>query len=309
MKEKNTEKMINKIKNIKKSQNAVILAHNYQIPEIQDAADFVGDSFALAIQASKTDADVIIFCGVDFMAETAKILNPEKIVVHPDRDAKCPMAGMVDAESLKVLKNNHPDAAVVSYVNTTAETKALSDICCTSSNAVKVVKSLEAKEIIFLPDKHLADWVSRQVPEKKIIKWEGYCWVHQDLIEKPIIEMMKKEHPDAEVLVHPECVAEVRGIADFVLSTEGMVKRVTKSEKREFIIGTEKELCYRLKKENPNKIFYPIPNAVCRAMKKITLEKVLRSLESLEPIIELAKEIIEKAKIPLERMMSIGRGD
>lgn len=309
MKEENMGEIIDKIKDMKKSQNAVILAHNYQIPEIQDIADFVGDSLGLAMQASKTSADVIVFCGVDFMAETAKILNPEKIVVHPDREAKCPMARMVDINKLKELKKEYPDAKVVSYVNTTAETKALSDICCTSANAVKVVKSLEDKEIIFLPDKHLADWVSRQVPEKKIIPWEGYCWVHQDLIEKPIVEMIKKERPHAEVLVHPECVAEVRGIADFVLSTEGMVKRVTESEKKEFIIATEKELCYRLKKENPNKIFYPVLNAICRAMKKITLEKVLRSLESLEPDIELQKEIIEKAKLPLERMMSVGRSD
>ena len=309
MKEKNRVEIINKIKDMKKSKNAVILAHNYQIPEIQDIADFVGDSLGLARKAAETDAKIIVFCGVDFMAETAKILNPEKIVVHPDRDAKCPMAAMIDVESLKKLKNKHPDAAVVSYVNTTAETKALSDICCTSSNAVKVVKSLPNKEIIFLPDKHLADWVSRQVPEKKVIPWEGYCWVHQDLIEKPVIEMMKKEHPDAEIIVHPECVGEVRETADFVLSTEGMIKHVAKSEKREFIIGTEKELCYRLKKENPDKKFYQVENAVCRAMKKITLEKVLRSLESLEPRIELSKEIIEKAKIPLERMMSIGRGD
>lgn len=309
MEGKNIEETTTKIKNMKKFQNAVILAHNYQIPEIQDVADFVGDSLGLAMQASKTSVDVIVFCGVDFMAETAKILNPEKIVVHPDREAKCPMAAMVGVEGLKRLKNKHPGAAVVSYVNTTAETKALSDICCTSANAVKVVKSLSNKEVIFLPDKHLADWISRQVPEKKIIPWEGYCWVHQDLIEKPIVEMIKKEHPDAEVLAHPECVAEVRGIADFVLSTEGMVTHAAKSEKKEFIIGTEKELCYRLRKENPDKNFYPIPNAICRAMKKITLEKVLISLERLEHSIELSKEIIDKAKIPLERMMRVGRGD
>jgi len=303
------EEIKEKIKKLKRLKNMIILAHNYQLPEIQDIADFVGDSLGLAQKAAETNAKIIIFCGVDFMAETAKILNPEKIVVHPDREAKCPMAGMVDINKLKELKKEYPDAKIVSYVNTTAETKSLSDICCTSSNAVKVVKSLEAKEIIFLPDKHLADWVGRHVPEKRIIPWEGYCWVHQDLIEKPIIEMMKKEHPDAEVLMHPECVAEVRETADFVLSTEGMVKHVAKSEKKEFIIGTEKELCYRLKKENPNKIFHPVPNAVCRAMKKITLEKVVRSSEVLKPSIELTKKIIEKAKIPLERMISIGRGD
>ncbi|MDI6855684.1 MAG: quinolinate synthase NadA [Candidatus Thermoplasmatota archaeon] len=298
-----------RIKELKKQKDAILLVHNYQIPEIQELGDFIGDSLGLAQAASKTKAKVIVFCGVDFMAESAKILNPDKIVVHPEPKAKCPMAAMVNIEKLKKLKAEHPEAQVVSYVNTTAETKALSDFCCTSANAVKVVKSLQAKEIIFLPDKHLAEWVSKQVPDKNIIPWEGYCWVHQDLIKKPIIEMIKKEHPKAEVLAHPECVAEVRDIADFVLSTEGMVKHVAKSDKKEFIIGTEKELCYRLKKENPHKIFYPVKNAICREMKMITLEKVLRSLENLEPRIELLKETIEKARKPLEKMIEIGRED
>lgn len=298
-----------RIQELKKEKDAILLVHNYQIPEIQDLADFIGDSLGLAQAASKTTAKIIIFCGVDFMAESAKILNPDKMVIHPERSAKCPMAAMVDIERLKKLKAEHPGAQVVSYVNTTAETKALSDICCTSANAVKVVKSLPQKEIIFLPDKHLAEWVSEQVPEKNIIAWGGHCYVHYELIERPIIEMIKREHPNAVILVHPECSADVREIADFVLSTEGMVKHAAKSEKKEFIIGTEKELCYRLKKETPDKIFYPVPHAICRAMKQITLEKLLKSLETLETKIELSKEIIEKARKPLEKMIAIGRQD
>ncbi|MEW5760861.1 MAG: quinolinate synthase NadA [Candidatus Thermoplasmatota archaeon] len=305
----NQKEIVNEILRLKKEKNAVILAHNYQKPIIQDIADFIGDSLGLAMQATKTKASFIIFCGVDFMAESAKILNPDKIVIHPDRDAQCPMAAMVKIEELRKLKEEYPDAATVAYVNTTASTKAEVDICCTSANAVKVVKSLREKEIIFIPDVNLGLYAQRFVPEKKFVFWKGYCYVHQDIIEKSILLQLKKEHPKAEILVHPECIPEVIDLADYVFSTEGMVKHIASSLAKEFIIGTERELCYRLRKENPSKKIYSVEKAVCTSMKMMTVEKVLRSLETLEPKIELPSAIIEKARVPLQKMMKIGRAD
>ena len=302
---KKTEK---KIKELKKNNNAIILAHNYQVPEIQDIADFLGDSLDLSMKATKTNAKNIVFCGVDFMAQSAKILNPEKNVIHPDENAQCPMANMVNVEDLSKLKKMHPDAEVVSYINTTAEVKAMSDICCTSANSVKIVKSSPSKKIIFIPDKNLGEYVKRFVKDKELILWPGICPTHNNIRKEDILEL-KKEHKSAIILVHPECRAEVIDLADSALSTNGMVKYVKESDSKEFIIGTEKELCYRLKKENPDKIFYPIKSAVCPNMKKITLEKVLYSLEHLEPKVKLSNEIIKKAKIPLQKMMEAGRGD
>ena len=292
------------INGLKKEKNAVILAHNYQIPEIQDVADYLGDSLGLAQSASKTDADVLVVCGVDFMAETALILNPDKVVVLPDLAATCPMAAMATPEKLKRMMDEHPNAKVVSYVNTSAETKALSDVCCTSANAVSVVKSLPEKEIIFVPDINLGKYVQR-FTSQKIILWPGYCYVHRDIKKGQIMEL-KKIHPDAEVLVHPECAPEVIDAADFVYSTGGMVKRAKESNSKEFIIGTEEGLCYRLKKENPDKKFYST-NSICSEMKKITFEKLVRSLETLKPRIKLSDRIIEAARKPIERMMKIGK--
>ncbi len=294
-----------KIKKLKEERNAIILAHNYQRPEVQDVADYVGDSLGLAIEASKTDAGVIVFCGVDFMAESAKILNPDKIVLHPEMQARCPMAAMVDAEALKKLKEEKR-MDVVAYVNTTAEVKAIADICCTSANAVKVVKSMP-DGVIFIPDENLGKYVKRFV-DKEMILWPGFCPTHCKIKKSDVISL-KKMHPEAEILVHPECLPEVIDIADFVYSTGGMVKHVKKSSKREFIVATERELCYRLGKENPDKIFYYVEKAVCPNMKKITLEKVLKSLENLAPRIELSEEIMEKARLPVERMIKIGRSD
>ncbi len=291
-----------KIQELQKKQHAVILAHNYQNPKIQDIADFIGDSLDLSLKAIKTDANVIIFCGVDFMAESAKILNPEKTVILPDKTANCPMAGMVDAESLGWLKKEHPDAEVVAYINTTADVKALADICCTSANGVKIVKSRTAKKIIFVPDRNLGLYIQKQVPEKEMILWPGVCRTHHD-IQKEDLLALQKEHPSAEILVHPECQPEIIDLADFVFSTNGMVTHAKESSKKEFIIGTEKGLCYRLEKEIPEKKFYPIPSAVCPNMKKTTLEKVLKSLETLEPKIHLSEEIMQKAHLPLQRMM------
>lgn len=297
-----------KIKDLKEKHNIVILAHNYQIPEIQDIADFVGDSLDLALKATKTDAKNIIFCGVDFMAESARILNPDKNVIIPDKEAKCPMAAMVDPESLGWLINENPDADVVSYINTTADVKAISDICCTSSNGAKIVKSRSAKKIIFVPDRNLGLYVQRFTPEKELILWQGICPIHHQIGKEEILQI-KDKHPDAEILVHPECRPEIIDIADHAFSTNGMVNHVKKSETKEFIIGTEKDICHRLKKETPDKTIYSLKSAVCPNMKKITLEKVLKSMESLEPKIELSETIMQKAKLPLQRMMDVGRGD
>jgi quinolinate synthase len=302
------KEIIKKISQLKKKNNAIILAHNYQAPEIQDISDFIGDSLDLSMKATKTDAENIIFCGVDFMAQSAKILNPEKNVIHPDPDAQCPMANMVNPKDLIKLKNMHPDAEVVSYINTTAEIKAMSDICCTSANSVKIIKNSPSKKIIFIPDKNLGEYVKRFVKDKELILWPGICPTHNNILKEEILKL-KKAHPSAQILVHPECRPEIIDLSDFALSTNGMVKHVKEIDVKEFIIGTEKELCYRLKKENPEKIFHPIKSAVCPNMKKITFEKVLNSLENLEPRVELSDEIIKKAKIPLQKMMKAGRGD
>ena len=300
--------IIKSIKDFKDKNNAVILAHNYQIPEIQDIADFVGDSLDLAMKATKTDAQNIVFCGVDFMAESAKILNPNKNVIHPDPGAKCPMAAMVDAESLRWLIQDHPEAKVVSYINTSAEIKAISDICCTSSNGVKVVNSLSAKKIIFVPDRNLGQYIQRTIKDKKMILWPGICPTHHNMAKKELLEL-KKNHPNAEILVHPECTPEVIDIADHTFSTNGMVNYSKQSDVKEFIIGTEKDICYRLKKEIPEKTFHSLKSAICPNMKKITLEKVLNSLKTLEPKVDIPDEIMEKAKKPLQKMMNVGRGD
>jgi len=304
--DKNT--VISKINDLKKKKKAVILAHNYQIAEVQDIADFTGDSLDLSLKATKTDAKNIIFCGVDFMAESAKILNPEKKVILPDKNATCPMAAMVDAESLSWLIKDNPDAEVVAYINTTAEVKALADICCTSANGVKIVRSVSSKKVIFVPDTNLGLYIQRFVPEKQMILWPGMCRTHHNITKEDILAL-KKKHPDSEVLVHPECRLEVIDIADETLSTNGMVNHVRESKTKEFIIGTEKGLCYRLKKENPAKEFYPIESAVCPNMKKINLEKILNSLTTLEPEIKLTHDIMENARLPLQRMMDAGRGD
>lgn len=300
--------IVSEIEQLRADKGAVILAHNYQIPQIQDLADFVGDSLALAIRATKVDSDLIIFCGVDFMAESALILNPRKTIVHPNPGAKCPMAAMADIEGLKVVKEKNPEAVVVSYVNTTALVKTETDVCCTSANAVKVIKSLDNDTVIFVPDSNLGLYAQRFVPDKKFIFWPGYCHVHQDISVEQI-KNLKTKHPEAEVLVHPECSPDVIDIADYVYSTEGMVKHCSSSNSKEFIIGTEEGLVHRLKKENPDKIFYAIPNALCPNMKKITLQNTRDALKNLEPKVVLSEEVIRRAKAPLDRMVAIGRED
>ena len=295
-----------KIISLKKEKNAIILGHNYQRKEVQEISDFLGDSYGLSVQASKTNAKIIVFCGVDFMAESAKILNPEKTVLHPNPKAKCPMAAMVDVKSLNELKAEHPGAPVVSYVNTTADVKAESDICCTSANAVKIVQSLPDKKVIFVPDTNLGLYVQRFVKDKEIVLWPGYCRTHVNITVESLREL-KSAHPDAEILVHPECTPDVIDISDFAFSTEGIIKHVVSSPKKEFIIGTESNMLHRLRKEAPGKILYEVPAATCPNMREITLEDVLASFEKMQFRIEIPDDILRRAKIPLERMIAAGR--
>lgn len=304
-----SEDIVQRIQRLKEACNGIIIVHNYQLPEIQDIGDIVGDSLKLAKDASSTEAETIIFCGVNFMAETAKILSPGKVVLHPDPDSRCPMAAMVEPELLRKMKSEHPDAVVVSYVNTTADVKAESDICCTSANAVRIVKSLPERKIIFTPDRNLGLYIQRYVPDKEMLLWPGFCATHHNKVTVEELKKLKDAHPNADVLVHPECRPDVIDFADHVFSTEGMVNHAKTSDKSEFIIGTEREMCYRLRKEMPGKTFHSIETAVCENMKLITLEKVLRSLETMGPEIELPQDIMERARIPLERMVGIGRGD
>jgi len=294
--------IVEEINKLKKQKNAIILVHNYQRPEIQDIADFLGDSLGLAREAAKTDARVIVFCGVRFMAETAKILSPEKMVLLPRKEAGCPMADMITAEDLRRLKKNYPDAKVVSYVNTNADVKAESDICCTSANAVKVVKNISAERIIFTPDKNLAAYCQRFV-DKEIIPWNGYCYVHEKIREEEVC-LAKEKFPDALLLVHPECNPSVIDLADEVLSTGGMVDFVKKSNKKKFLIGTEEGLIYRLKKENPEKEFYSAGTVkICRNQKLNTLNDVYFSLKEERYPIELAGGIIKSAQKALTEML------
>jgi quinolinate synthase len=293
-----------KIRKLKKERNAVILAHNYQLPEIQDIADYVGDSLGLSIQASNTVADVIVFCGVYFMAETAKILSPAKTVLIPDAKAGCPMADMITAAELDKLKARHPGARVLCYVNTTAQVKAKCDVCCTSGNAEKIVRDLfcPGDEIIFVPDRYLATWIAGLLGRNFIV-WPGYCPTHVKILPEDIIRK-KKLHPQAEVLVHPECPPAVTALADRVLSTEGMCRRAGTPGVEEFIIGTETGILHRLKKENPGKAFYPASDrALCPNMKRTTLEKVLWSLQEVEHEVTVPEEIMHKAAICLQKMI------
>jgi quinolinate synthase len=295
---------INEILSLKKERHATILAHNYQIAEVQDVADLVGDSLELSRAAARLECDVIIFCGVDFMAETAAILSPQKTVVLPARGAWCPMAHMITPEQLCDLKALHPEAAVVCYVNSTAEIKAESDVCCTSANGVEVVASLSEEEVIFVPDRNLAAYVARHT-KKKIIPWDGYCYVHDRLTAQDVTTA-RELHPEAEVLVHPECSPEVIDKADFVYSTAGMGRHANSSSASEFIIGTEIGMIHKLKKENPDKEFYPLSkNAICQNMKKTDLDLVLRALQTLEPRMSVPEQIAVRARRSIERMLAV----
>ncbi len=289
---------------LKEEQNAVILVHNYQTGPIQDIADLLGDSLELSRAAARTNAEVVLFCGVDFMAETAAILSPKKRVIMPEAGASCPMAQMITAQNLIEFKKKRPLAAVVCYVNSTAEVKAESDICCTSANGVEVVNSLAEDEVIFVPDRNLAHYVSRHT-ENKIIPWDGYCYVH-DRYTREDVRKARTPHPKAELLVHPECRPEVVDEADYVYSTSGILRHVQESDAGEFIIGTEVGMNYRLKKEAPKKEFYPLSKgAVCLDMKKTTLTKVQKALETLEPRVVVPKDVADRARSAIERMLAV----
>lgn len=296
--------LVEKINKLKKERNAVILAHNYQLPEVQDIADYVGDSLGLSVQASRTDAEVIVFCGVYFMAETAKILSPGKTVLLPDKESACPMADMLNVEQIRKLKAEHPAAKVLCYVNTSAAVKAECDFCCTSSNAVRIARDAFApdEEVIFVPDKYLARYVAQEAG-REFILWKGFCPTHARILPEAIMEQ-RRLHPEAKVLVHPENRPEVIALADHALSTGGMNAFVREDEAREFIIGTEIGILHRMKKENPDKTFYPVSDlAVCPNMKRTTLEKVLWSLEEMTYQVEVPEEIMTKARGCIQKML------
>lgn len=298
------EIMIGKIMVLKKEMNAVIMAHNYQRPEIQDISDFVGDSLELARKATQLDKDVLILCAVHFMAENAAILNPGRTVLLAEASAGCPMANMIDVSDLREWKARYPSAAVVCYVNSSAAVKAESNICCTSANAVRVVESLPDKDILFIPDRCLAHWVSTKT-SKNIIAYPGYCITHKRLTGEQVIKA-KQKHPDAVVLAHPECTAEVLDLADAVMSTSQMLRYARESKTRVFLIGTEEGLLHRLRKENPEKVFYMISNAmICPNMKRTTLERLLKTMELKRNRIIIPEDIRLKARHALDGMLAL----
>ncbi|HTF57830.1 MAG TPA: quinolinate synthase NadA [Planctomycetota bacterium] len=302
-----TREIVEDILRLKKERKAVILAHNYQRGELQDIADFTGDSLGLTQQAAKTDAKVIVFCGVHFMAETAAVMNPDKLVLIPDREAGCSLAAMISAESLRRWKAEHPGAVVVSYINCTAEVKAESDYICTSTNAQKVIEAVpEGKDILFCPDQFLGTFLQQKTGRKMHI-WPGYCHAHNKIKTERIVDL-KREHPKAQFLMHPECgcLTSCMPLADKVVSTEGIVKAARESPAREFIVGTEVGILHRLRRENPEKEFYPAAEeAFCEFMKLNDLEKVLWSLEDLEYKVIVPEEIAKRARRAIERMLEI----
>jgi len=300
------EELLERLARLKRARNAVILAHNYQRPEVQDAADFTGDSLGLSRRAAKTDAGVILFCGVHFMAETAAIICPDKTVLIPDPNAGCPMANMINGRELRKAKEEHPGAAVVCYVNSSAEIKALSDLCCTSANAVAVVASVPAdREVLFVPDQSLGSWVAKQLG-RKLILWPGYCPTHHRILPEHV-EAARRAHPGAKVVVHPECLDEVVAMADHVSSTSGMLRYCAKSDCEKFIIGTEVGILHPLRKQNPGKKFYPVTAlSDCPNMKLTTIEKMVWALEDMQYRVEVPRETAARAMAAIERMLALG---
>lgn len=299
------EHLSRKIKDLKKEMNALIVAHYYQREEVQELADLTGDSYALACEVTKASQDLVVFCGVKFMAESAAMLSPDKTILLPVEEAGCPLADMATVEKLRKEKEEYPEAAVVCYVNSTASIKAESDICCTSSNAIEIVRSLKQEKVIFLPDRNLGRYVQEHVPEKDVIIWPGYCVVHQRLTAEQV-NSAKKLHPDAEFVAHPECRKEVLDISDYVGSTGGMIKYIKNSEKDQFLIGTEKGVVHKMKKDSPEKSFYlPIDQFICANMKLTTLGWLARSLEKKVHRIEVPEDIASKARLTLQRMLEV----
>lgn len=299
--------MVEKIKELKKEKNAVILAHYYVRPEVQEIADYIGDSYYLSKVAVDLKEQVIVFCGVSFMGESAKILNPDKVVLMPDPEADCPMAHMASAEIIQKMRDTYEDLAVVCYINSTAELKQYSDVCVTSANALKIVKALPNKNIFFIPDRNLAHHIAEQLPEKNFVYNEGYCEVHERM-QVAEVQEAKRQHPEAEVLTHPECAAAMREISDYIGSTSGIIAHAGESEKKEFIICTECGVLYELEKQNPEKQFYFIDTKpVCLDMKKITLEKVLHVLETGENEVHVTEELRTESVKALERMLELAK--
>ena len=298
---------IDKIKELKRERNAVILAHYYVEDEVQAIADYVGDSFYLSKIAAKEQADVICFCGVSFMGESAKILSPQKTVIMPDMQADCPMAHMADIEKIQKLREEYEDLAVVCYINSTAELKTYSDVCVTSSNALKIVRKLTNQHVYFIPDENLGRYVASQVPEKEFIFNDGFCHVHKDIAAEHI-KQARQAHPHAQVLVHPECTPDVAEMADYIGSTSGIIDYATASEAQEFIICTEVGVLYELQQKNPGKRFYPAGHQqFCPNMKLVTLEKVADALEQMTNTVEMDEQVRLLANKPLERMLELGR--
>ncbi len=312
--------LVNEILKLKEKLGAVILAHNYQAPEIQDLADFVGDSLKLAQVASQTPAEVIVFCGVRFMAETAKILNPDRLVLLPDKDAGCSLEESCPAEKLAELQKSNPNFYTIAYINCSAEVKAISDIICTSGNAELIVSSAPVhKDILFVPDENLGQWVMERTGRKMTL-WPGNCYLHVQFRSEEILKL-KSNHPEAKIVVHPEAVREVRALADVVCSTEKMIAYCKQSSAREFIVVTDSGILHRLKKECPDKIFMtppvfdamhaptdPCRCAECKYMRMNTLEKLLKCMQTLQPRIELSRELITRARVPIDRMLSVTAG-
>ena len=299
------DRVANKIKELKHKRNAVILAHTYQRPEIQDIADFVGDSLDLSLKVKSSNAKVVVFCGVRFMAETAKLISPEKTVLLPELSAGCPMADMITADELREIKKKYPDYSVVTYVNSTAEVKAESDICCTSSNAVKIVSSIpKEKGVIFIPDANLGSYVKSQLKRENMVLWPGYCSIHANITEEEVLEL-KAKHKSAVVFAHPECKTQVLSHADYILSTSAMIKKASEIKGKEIIIVTEQGILHPLKKSCPDKTFYSIQKAVCPNMKKTTVDLVLESLELMQHNITLDEVILKKARRAVERMLEV----
>ncbi|MCD2346517.1 quinolinate synthase NadA [Clostridium guangxiense] len=301
------ENLEDKILELKSKRNAIILSHYYQSQEIQEMADFIGDSYELSKIAKKNSADVIVLCGVKFMAESAKILSPDKKVILPAINAGCPMADMANANGLKKLKSEHKNAKVVCYINSSVEVKALSDACCTSSNAVKIVKNIDSKDIIFLPDKNLGSYVKEQVPDKNIILWNGFCRVHDMVKPEDIIEVQKLKK-NLKVLVHPECSYDVRCLADFIGSTAAMIKYVNKDKDTfEYLIVTETGIMYKMRETNPDKKFYTLNKMICVNMKATKLEDIYFSLKNMTNEINIEENVRKKAFDALNNMLILGR--
>lgn len=297
---------IDKIRELKKERDAVILAHYYVNDEVQAIADYIGDSFYLSKIATTIEAKTILFCGVTFMGESAKILNPEKTVIMPDITADCPMAHMVDIEKIHKVRRDYEDLAVVCYINSTAELKTYADVCVTSSNAVKIVEALPNRHIYFIPDENLGRYVSSRIPERHIIFNDGFCHVHKNITAENV-KNAKEAHMDAKILVHPECTSDVIALADYVGSTSGIIDYAAESSAEEFIIGTETGVMYELKQRNPDKRFYPAGDCqVCPDMKRITLKKIADALEQMSNVIELNEQTRIQAKKPLQRMLELG---